>query len=143
MRLLAPPAPRAPGSRAAADSVRRGGWLFRTLGCPGCHVEALKTGPSPVAALNHQVVRLHSDLLLHDLGDAALDVCSTGARPEEIRTARLAGLRFRTVYMHDGQAATLEEAIARHGGQAAASRNAFRHLREADRRFLFTFLESL
>ena len=143
VRLLAPTAPAVPASPAARDSVRRGERVFERLGCPDCHVALLRTGPSPVAALDHKAVRLYSDLLLHDLGSAAAGVCSAGARPSDVRTARLAGLRFRTAYMSDGQAPTLETAIARHGGQAAAGTEAFRRLSETDRRLLFAFLGSL
>jgi len=46
-------------------------------------------------------------------------------------------------YMHDGRAASLEEAIRLHGEESAASRNGFSALLENDRTALIAFLESL
>ena len=61
-------------------------------------------------------VPLFSDLLLHDIGTGD-DIPQAPALPEEIRTPALWGLRFRRPLLHDGSAATIEEAIARHGGR--------------------------
>ncbi|TME76998.1 MAG: hypothetical protein E6I48_03250 [Chloroflexi bacterium] len=36
-----------------------------------CHLDKLRTGASPVAALSNRRVRLFSDLLLHDMGGSA------------------------------------------------------------------------
>jgi CxxC motif-containing protein (DUF1111 family) len=52
----------------------------------------------------------------------------------------LAGARF---LLHDGRAATLEEAILWHGGEAADSATAFREAAVEDRRRLLSFLEAL
>ena len=45
--------------------------------------------------------------------------------------------------MHDGMSSTREEAIQRHGGQAAAVTAAFNELSAADQTLLFEFLDSL
>jgi CxxC motif-containing protein (DUF1111 family) len=53
------------------------------------------------------------------------------------------GLRFATQFLHDGRATTIEEAIRLHGGEAAASRDRFVALTEAERAALLAFLASL
>jgi CxxC motif-containing protein (DUF1111 family) len=46
-------------------------------------------------------------------------------------------------YLHDGRAPTLDEAIRAHGGEAAASANAYADLSEAAHAQLVTFLKNL
>lgn len=142
VRLLAPPAP-APASGAERDSVRQGERLFASLGCPSCHVPALRTGQSDVAALARKPVRLYSDLLLHDLGPGLAGVCGLTAGPSEYRTAPLWGLRFSKTHLHDGRAPTSREAILLHGGEAAAARAAFQALPVQRQLLLLRFLSSL
>jgi CxxC motif-containing protein (DUF1111 family) len=45
--------------------------------------------------------------------------------------------------MHDAKSNTIEDAILRHGGQAAAARDNFQHLSPADRAALLALLGSL
>lgn len=143
LRYLAPPPRRWPASDALQDSIRAGEDLFDRVGCADCHTPVLATGPSDIAALDRADVPLYSDLLLHDLGSDLAGVCGPGAAPTEHRTARLWGLGLRSEYLHDGRARTLEEAVAFHGGEAAASRATFDGLTPGERRRLIQFLESL
>ncbi len=143
VRFLAPPSPARPGTAAERDSVRRGGQVFHEIGCATCHVPEMRTGPSQEPALNRVTVALYSDLLLHDMGAGLADVCGPDASPSEFRTARLLGLRYRTRYLHDGRAATLDDAIWLHGGEGSAARNRFTGSSHAARRYLFKFLNSL
>lgn len=53
------------------------------------------------------------------------------------------GLRFRRPLLHDGSAATHEEAVLRHGGEAANAAELYRTLPADDRRALLAFLDSL
>ncbi len=142
VRYLAPPAPRLPPPGPLRDSVVAGEAIFRDIGCGSCHVPVLETGPHEVPALSRVRVPLYSDLLLHDLGPALAGVCGPGASPTEHRTARLWGLGLRGVFLHDGRAPTLGDAIEAHGGEAEGTRAAFRDLPAADRRRLIRFLES-
>jgi di-heme oxidoreductase (putative peroxidase) len=54
------------------------------------------------------------------------------------RTARL-----RRRLLHDGSAATMEEAVRRHGAEALLARRGFERLGDADRSALLAFLRSL
>jgi CxxC motif-containing protein (DUF1111 family) len=145
-RTLAVPAMR----DADAMDVREGAVLFESFGCASCHTPTHTTGDSDVAALANQEIHPYTDLLLHDMGpglaDGRPDFEATG---EEWRTPPLwgiglvdeiSGARF---LLHDGRAATIEEAILWHGGEGADAATAFREAAAEDRRRLVAFLEAL
>jgi len=143
IRFLAPAAHTDPASGARADTLRWGEEVFESLGCPACHVPSMQTGPNEVAALDRKTVRLYSDLLLHDLNPYRPTICGPTATPSEVRTARLMGLRFRSAYMHDRRAVSVEGAIREHGGEAAASSARYEQLTPSARQFLITWLMTL
>jgi CxxC motif-containing protein (DUF1111 family) len=64
------------------------------------------------------------------------------ARTKLMRTAPLWGLHHRTRFLHDGRAGSITEAIQAHGGQAAASRNAFNALGTSDRNAMLAAMNS-
>lgn len=110
--------------------------VFREVGCDGCHVETL---PGP-----RGLIPLYSDLLLHDMGEDMADGIQMGvASGAEFRTQPLWGISAVGPYLHDGRADTLAEAIEAHGGEAAASADAFRALSSDDAGDLIAFLEGL
>ncbi len=137
MRLLAP-VPRL----AADESSREGERIFAAIGCTACHVPALETGPSGSAPFNRRRVELFSDLLLHDVGTGD-GIRQGAAEANEIRTPALWGLRFRRPLLHDGSAATIADAIARHAGEAVLAQRGYRQLSPDDRARLLRFLRSL
>lgn len=144
VRLLAPPAPEAVSTPQLADTLAQGAALFRQIGCASCHRPELRTGPAPpYAALASRTLRPYSDLLLHDMGPALAGVCGRSATPQELRTAPLWGLRHRTRLLHDGRAGDPASAVAAHGGEATAAREAFDALPPAARNALLRFLASL
>lgn len=143
IRFLAPPPLNLPADPVEAERVAQGEALFHQVGCAACHVPTLLTGPNPVAALDRVPAPLYSDLLLHDMGPDRGSVCGSGATPSEYRTEILMGVAQRAVYMYDGKATTLWEAIALHGGEGAASVTAFNALPELQRHALVAFLLTL
>jgi CxxC motif-containing protein (DUF1111 family) len=142
VRYLAPPA-RAGSEGAASDSVRRGEAVFREVGCTRCHTPALTTGDAAEEVLAHKVIEAYTDLLVHDLGGADGDVCTPQAAPGEYRTTPLWGLRYRSLYLHDGSATTLADAISAHGGESEDIRAAYDRLPAENRALLLRFLASL
>ena len=141
-----------PARRGVADpQVKRGEALFAAAGCDGCHVPALHTGDyQPLPALSHQIIHPYTDLLLHDMGDELADGRPDfGAGPRDWRTAPLWGLGLshtvngNSTLLHDGRARNIIEAILWHGGEALASREAFRNMPKPDREALIAFLRSL
>ncbi|HEX5217339.1 MAG TPA: di-heme oxidoredictase family protein [Vicinamibacterales bacterium] len=127
---------------ATGDREREGERVFEFAGCAACHVPALETGVNANPLFDRKIVRLFSDLLLHDIGTGD-GIRQGAAAANEIRTPALWGLRTRRPLMHDGGAATPEDAIRRHAGEAALSRRAYESLAPAHRAALLAFLRSL
>ncbi len=148
---------KAPPRGAINDSVRAGDLLFRQAGCAGCHIPTIRTA-APGTRINGGVLRVrdavgnkiihpYSDFLLHDIGTGdgipVLPGAEFAGTANEIRTAPLWALRTRNRLMHDGLSFTLQEAIARHAGQATAARSAYDALSQAQKDQVLAFLGSL
>jgi len=143
MTRLAPP-PR--GTISAA--VTRGQTNFSNAGCAGCHV--LTTFRTPATPGNGVPGNFSfnplSDFLVHDmggLGDRIGNFNDSVAVTHRMRTAPLWGLRFRTLFLHDGRTSSLTTAITQHQGQGAAAASAFNNLSSAQKSDLLAFLQSL
>jgi CxxC motif-containing protein (DUF1111 family) len=148
---------KAPSRGRITRDVQAGEQLFNQVGCNGCHVATLRTvragtlingGAFRVPlALGNKIFRPYSDLLAHDIGTG--DGIPVLPGPEFaitrnlIRTAPLWALRTRNRLMHDGLSFTKQEAIQRHGNQAAGVRDRYNALTDQQRNLVLTFLESL
>lgn len=128
----------APARRSVdAEAEARGEGLFTQVGCADCH-RMEWTLPSG------EVIRPYTDLLLHDvLAVDAPGVALHRASAQAFRTAPLWGVDLTAPFLHDGRAATLEEAIALHDGEAAMSVAAVSALDAVARADLLAFLKSL
>ncbi len=139
-RFLAPPQ-----AQPLDAAGKRGEATFASIGCVKCHIPELQSSRGPVRAF--------SDLLLHDMGPELADNINFGIAQASPSSPVHTGSEFRTMplwgaskfgpHLHDGRAATLDEAIRLHGGEAAAIRDAYVALSEADREDVLTFLRSL
>src|ERR1700751_1179078 len=139
---------------AATPAAKKGGEVFRRLGCNVCHVESITTAPPGTVidggtftvpeALGDKIIHPFGDYLLHDIGtgDGIVQVGPQDTA-NKLRTVPLWGLRMHPRHMHDLKSLTLESAIERHGGEAAQERNRFRDLTAAEKQALITFLNSL
>jgi len=131
--------------------VLRGKQLFTQLDCARCHTPKYRTGDlAGFPELSGQTIFPYTDLLLHDMGQALTDGRPDGdADGNEWRTPPLWGLSLvetvnkHSTLLHDGRARNVEEAILWHGGEAAASRDAFKQLTQADRKAVVRFVKSL
>jgi CxxC motif-containing protein (DUF1111 family) len=126
-------------------ALRAGRVEFRRAGCETCHSTRLRTGRAhPARAARGRRVLMFSDLLLHDMGTELADGFAQGfATGSDFRTPPLWGVRESGPYLHDGRAATLEEAIVQHGGEAAAARDRFLALPVGTRAELVAFLRAI
>lgn len=89
-------------------------------------------------------VHLFSDLKRHDMGASLATPNAQGAIPAtEFLTRPLWGLAETAPYLHDGRAPTIHDAIALHGGEATAARDAYLALNEKERGGIRVFLASL
>ena len=137
MRFLGPVA-----RGGSSEQTRVGEQVFAAIGCATCHLPVLTTGPSSNPLFDRKPVALFSDLLLHDVGTGD-GIVQGPAEEEEIRTPALWGLLLRRPLLHDGSAATAEEAIRRHANEAELARRGFEQANDADRAALLAFLRSL
>jgi CxxC motif-containing protein (DUF1111 family) len=144
LAALPRPVERAPSPRVQ-ESVERGRHAFNAIGCAECHTPSLGS-----------VEGLYSDLLLHRMGMELVgggsynspppgvpDSPGSSPQPDEWRTPPLWGVADSAPYLHDGRAATLEEAIAQHSGQAHESARRFSQLPAAQQQEVIYFLKSL
>lgn len=141
-----------PARRDADDpEVLRGKRIFNEIGCASCHVPRHGTGDDPALPEQaDQVIWPYTDLLLHDMGEGLADDRPEGlASGREWRTQPLWGIGFtetvngHTLFLHDGRARTMLEAILWHGGEAQASRDGVVSMPKSDRAALLRFLNSL
>jgi CxxC motif-containing protein (DUF1111 family) len=151
IRALPTPTRVPPADSQRAALAESGRSRFQAIGCADCHSEAL----GPVAGI-------YSDMLLHDMGIELES--STGyygaiipppnvpnekfaateqPTPAEWRTAPLWGVADSAPYLHDGRAATLEEAIGLHGGEARGVTARFQALPTPERAAVIAFLKTL
>jgi CxxC motif-containing protein (DUF1111 family) len=139
---------------AATPAAMRGGELFRRVGCGVCHVESITTAPAGTVidggmfivpdALGDKIIHPFGDFLLHDIGtgDGIVQVGPQDTA-NKLRTAPLWGLRTKSRFMHDLRSLSLEDAIARHDGEAREPARRFKELSPEERQALITFLKTL
>jgi len=141
-----------PARRNTTDpTIKRGEQLFIQVKCASCHTQTLTTGfNAALPALSNQVIHPYTDMLLHDMGTDLQDHRQDYlAGSKDWRTPALWGIGLYAkinspgVYLHDGRARTLTEAIMWHGGESAPSKNAFAALPMVDRHAILSFLGSL
>ncbi|GAA6172560.1 di-heme oxidoredictase family protein [Colwellia sp. KU-HH00111] len=140
------------------ESVIAGAQLFTQINCTGCHQPDFITGTGnqyvgglvAPEALKGQHIYPFTDMLLHDLGDGLADNRRDfTANGREWKTRPLWGIGLtKTVnpaagFLHDGRAASVEEAILWHGGEAEQSKNDFMALEKSERQSLINFVMSL
>jgi CxxC motif-containing protein (DUF1111 family) len=150
-------ATKAPPRGAINAQVTAGDALFRQVGCGGCHTPTIRTAAPGTRinggalrvrdAVGNKIIHPYSDFLLHDIGTGdgipVLPGAEFASTATQIRTLPLWGLRTRNRLMHDGLSFTLQEAIARHAGQATGVRTAYDALSQAQKDQVLLFLGSL
>ena len=116
----------------------RGHVVFQQVGCGSCHRPSF---PS----LERQGLFPYTDLRLHDMGPALADgIQERDATSTEFKTPPLWGIaRTGPPYLHDGRAASLDDAIAGHAGEAESVIKAWEALSSQQKADLRAFLRSL
>ncbi len=139
--------------------------LFAGIGCIKCHVPNMVTGSSyPIPELRNINIQPFSDLLLHDMGPGLADdapIEEGTAAGSDWRTCPLWGngtgpwVMFPSasafdpngdappvaVYLHDGRARSITEAILWHGGEAANAQSLFVKMPASDRAALLAYVK--
>lgn len=172
IRELPMPAQRAPATDVEAKYLAEGERLFAKTGCAACHTpdmgpavgvysdllvhdmgpelgdSASYSGFAPNSTEEEELKRPLPNLAG---GFDAQRPTTTkvdesklvGATRQEWRTPPLWGVRDSAPYLHDGRAATLEQAIALHGGEGEKSARRFFNLGAKERMQVVAFLKSL
>jgi CxxC motif-containing protein (DUF1111 family) len=169
---LPAPVERRPSSPAEEKLIASGRALFTESGCAACHAAKLgevagiysdlllhNMGPeladtgsygsfTPDATDEEELTEPLPSFTGSVAGragprEATSEAKLIGATRHEWRTPPLWGLRDTAPYLHDGRAATLEQAIAFHGGEGSRSRAKYFALAPAERFQLQAFLKSL
>ena len=131
--------------------VLEGKALFHDAGCASCHTPKFVTRrDAPQPAHRFQLIWPYSDLLLHDMGEGLADGAPVGdADGYEWRPPPLWGIGLtetvsdHTLFLHDGRARNLLEAILWHGGEGEKARDRVVAMTPDERAALIRFLESL
>jgi CxxC motif-containing protein (DUF1111 family) len=154
--------PKRPGSTALSHEA--GEVIFNAIGCGACHMrrvgridgiysdlllhdmgpelsDAAPAIPAGGVSFRSGGYGGGSNVLPGSPGAPISDSLATLRR--EWRTPPLWGVRDSGPYLHDGRAATLEEAIRAHGGEAEGVRQKFRALTVIERDSLLAFLDTL
>ncbi|WP_245410512.1 di-heme oxidoredictase family protein [Notoacmeibacter marinus] len=133
------------------ETVLAGKAAFYNAGCASCHTPKFVTRrDASNKAHAFQLIWPYSDFLLHDMGEGLEDGQQVGrANGREWRTQPLWGIGLtetvsgHTLFLHDGRARNLQEAILWHGGEAQSARDAYAAMEKPEREALIAFLESL
>jgi CxxC motif-containing protein (DUF1111 family) len=150
VKTLPKPVEVVPEKQVDHDAAVRGKELFGTVGCAVCHVPDMGG-----------VKGVYSDFLLYTLDDPPPpggtseygpdpppqlqlpDRPEGDPKPEEWKTQPLWGVADSAPYMHDGSAATLQDAIQQHRGDAKAVTRRFQALGTSDQAAVVAFLGTL
>ncbi|MEP2650511.1 MAG: di-heme oxidoredictase family protein [Paraglaciecola sp.] len=140
-----------PARNLNSDKAQAGRKIFYKTGCATCHTPNYTTDANyPIESLANQKIWPYTDLALHDMGDGLADgVIENDATGREWRTPPLWGLgaqkifRKQPLYLHDGRARSVEEAILWHGGEAQHSKTTFINLSKTERQQLVAFLNAI
>lgn len=123
------------------EAVAEGEEAFHAVGCHSCHQPTQKTRSDAPVAFRDLYIRPYTDMKLHAVNGG------------QFRTPPLWGLGRNiellerndkaVLFMHDGSASSIEEAILKHDGEAALSRDKFNALSEQQQSALKMFLKTL
>ena len=116
-----------------SEEQLQGKQMFEDIGCALCHIPTINAVP------------LYSDLLLHDIAKDELSLVEqdNSVLATEFRTPPLWGAAKTPPYMHDGSAATLEEAILLHDGESIQVRQNYTSLTDEEKNNILMFLEGI
>lgn len=124
--LAAPP-------RKAKSFGRAGETIFRKITCAACHDTTPRYTTRAYLDVAPLRVVAYTDLRRHDIGQGV-----------NVRTAPLWGISsVGPPYLHDASAASIDDAIMRHEGEAAQSKTAYIALSKNEKAQLLEFLKGL
>jgi CxxC motif-containing protein (DUF1111 family) len=138
----------------ATPNSQAGRRIFSEIGCANCHTPTITTAPAGTSfnggtfvvppELGDKIIHPYSDFMLHDVGtgDGIVQNGGPGTR-NMVRTAPLWNLRSRPALMHDNASLTYNDAVLRHGNEAAPVVQNYQNLTPTEKNQLMEFLSVL
>ncbi len=121
--------------------VEEGDKSFNTIGCTTCHSPTQRTTSSAPPEFRNLIIRPYTDMKMHTVTDDTYRTPPLWGLGRNIDLLERNGKAL--LFMHDGRATTLEEAIQAHGGEANGSRAAYNSLSASEKANLIKFLKTL
>ncbi|WP_460804619.1 di-heme oxidoredictase family protein [Microbulbifer agarilyticus] len=121
--------------------VAEGDVLFNDIGCAGCHTPVQTTRSDAPTHLRDLTLRPYTDMKTWDLGEGDFRTPPLWGLGHNIRMLEKNSRAL--LYMHDGGSTSLEDAIQRHGGDAASVRSSYNSLSGSQQDAVKAFVETL
>ncbi|MBB3700529.1 family 31 carbohydrate-binding protein [Flammeovirga yaeyamensis] len=121
--------------------VEEGEIAFNTVGCASCHQVTQTTRTDAPKEFRDLVIRPYTDMKIHNVYNGNFRTPALWGMGRNIDLLERNGKA--NLFMHDGTATSLEEAIQLHGGEASDVRAAYNNLSDADRANVIKFIKSL
>ena len=121
--------------------VTEGDLLFNDIGCASCHTPVQRTRSDVEPHLRNLTIRPYTDMKNHFVNGESLRTTPLWGLSHNLEILERNGLP--ELYMHDGGASSVEEAIQLHSGDASDVRDAFNELSEEDQTNIVRFVRSL
>ncbi|NME72031.1 di-heme oxidoredictase family protein [Flammeovirga aprica] len=133
-----------PNRNAAAyldQDVVDGHLLFDQVGCASCHQETQKTRSDAPEKFRNLYIRPFSDMKTHDVNGGTFRTPPLWGLGRNLEILERNGKA--TLFMHDGSATTIEQAIQKHNGEATSVRDAYNALSAEEKAKIVKFINTL
>ncbi|GAB1620330.1 hypothetical protein AAOGI_03800 [Agarivorans albus] len=122
-------------------AVVRGDQLFTEVGCASCHTPVQTTRSDAPSHLRNLTIRPYTDMRLWDLGDGDFRTQPLWGLGQNIKLLERNGRDV--LFMHDGSATSIEQAIEKHDLDGSAAKSAFNALSSTDQEAIVKFINTL
>ncbi|MEE1673060.1 di-heme oxidoredictase family protein [Agarivorans aestuarii] len=122
-------------------AVADGEVAFHEVGCASCHQATQKTRSDAPVGLRDMYIRPYTDMKLWNVNGGEFRTAPLWAIGQNIEMLERNGKN--TLFMHDGSATSLEQAIQLHDGDASATTAAFNALSAEQQASIIKFLKTL
>ena len=121
--------------------VPEGDVLFSEVGCADCHTPVQKTRADAPTHLRNLTIRPYTDMKTWQVNGGTYRTPPLWGLGQNLRLFGYNGKS--AIYMHDGSASSIDEAIQLHDGEAAYSRERYNALSGGDKSNVVKFVETL
>ena len=131
---------RKPGTYDQAG-ISEGEVAFSEVGCNSCHTPSQKTRSDAASWVSDVTIKAYTDMKVWNVNGGNFRTPPLWGLGHNIDILNRNGRAV--LFLHDGSATSIEEAIQAHSGDAASSRSAYNGLSSSEKQNLVKFVESL